>query len=76
MAFYKVTFTIDGTRHFTTGTSSYPTIEQIRNNDWLHDVAMTNAGMFIAGYKEVKGIDNDKKAYDISYEIYENQSFL
>lgn len=76
MAFYKVTFTIDGERHSTTGTSSYPSNQQLKDKDWLPDAAMQNVGMFISGYKEAKGIDQCKKVNDIYYEIHEDQSFL
>lgn len=72
MAFYKIAFTIDGVRHFTNGTSSYPSNEDIENNTWSEPAAMTNVGMFISGYKEAKGINKDKKVYDIYYEIHTN----
>ncbi len=72
MALYKINFTLNGERLFTTGESSYPTKEDLASGNYSQDIALTNAMIFIAGYKEIKGIEGDVNPQTVAFIIEQN----
>lgn len=69
MAYYNVSFSIKGVKHYTTGESSYPTQENYEKGEYSVDICMTNAMMFIAGYKDVKKIEDQVYRQNVSFTI-------
>ena len=57
MAKYNVWFTVNGVPYFTTGTSSYPTIQELRDGTYSEKVAFDSAMMFVSGYMDVMRIN-------------------
>ena len=69
MAYYKVYFSINGVEHYTTGESTYPTKSDYVNKKHNETICMRNAMMFIAGYKDVKGIEDQVYTHNVNFTI-------
>lgn len=70
MAFYKVNFTLNGERCFTTGVSFYPSDEDLIKGNYSKEIALSQAMLFISGYKEAKQIDSPVNRDTVKYTIH------
>lgn len=69
MAYYSISFTLNGERHFTTGESTYPTKSDYENGDLSERMIFDNINMFISGYMDVKNLEGSINPNTIEYDI-------
>ncbi len=67
MVKYNVWFTINGEAHYSMGTSTSPTLQELNKGTYGERIALDNAMMFISGYMDVMRIDGRVDRNSIRY---------
>lgn len=74
MAFYKIAFTLNGVRHYTTGTSSYPSDDMMSKPEtWNEDIVRDNVMMFVGGYMDIMHLDGRVNPNSVYWELYKRE---
>lgn len=76
MAHYKISFRIGGKTYYTEGESTYPSDEEIINNNYSMDIAKDSAFIFASAYKDSFHIVGNIEKDSLDFEIHQQQGDL
>lgn len=70
MAYYTVSFRVEGKTYYTQGNSTYPSDEAIDKNDIDMDMAYFNAAVFASAERESRNLKGIIEPGSIKFQVY------
>lgn len=69
MAYYRVSFLLNGERHYTGGDASYPTQKDYESGDYAESSVLDCAMMFVSGYMDIMKLEGRVNPHTVAIQI-------